>query len=42
MEVRQYVFTHQFDHFELLVVFHPGPSDPEDEKVTIEALGSRG
>ena len=38
MEVRQYVFTHEFDHFELFVVLHPGPADPEDEEVTIEAF----
>jgi hypothetical protein len=37
MEIRQYVLTHQFDHFELFVVLHPGPADPEDEEVTIEA-----
>src|SRR5713101_8478779 len=38
MEIRQYVLAHEFDHFELLVVLHPGPSDPEDEEVTIEAI----
>ena len=37
VEVRQDVFAHQFDHFELFVVLHPGPADPEDEEVTIEA-----
>ncbi len=38
MEVRQYVLAHQFDYFELLVVLHPRPSDPEDEEVAIEAI----
>jgi hypothetical protein len=38
MELRQHALAHQFDRFELLVVLHSGPADPDDEEVTIEAL----